>query len=56
MVNPIVPDFKRFPQTGHDMFASNMEMGLAGAWMKRMLHTTFIYKLKGNPGWRVLPE
>lgn len=56
MVNPIVPDFKKYPETGRDIFASTMEMGLAGAWMKRMLHTTFIYKLKGNPGWKIIPE
>jgi len=56
MVNPVVPDFKKYPTTGRDVFASTMEMGLAGAWMKRMLHTTFIYKLKGNPGWRIIPE
>ncbi len=56
MVNPVVPDFKKYPETGRDLFSSTMEMGLAGAWMKRMLHTTFIYKLKGYPGWKIIPE
>jgi sulfide:quinone oxidoreductase len=33
-----------------------MEMGLAGAWMKRMIQTTFMHKLRGRAGWRFIPE
>jgi hypothetical protein len=31
-------------------------MGLSGAWMKFMLHFTFIWKFKGNFGWKLIPE
>ncbi len=54
---PVVPDMKRFPsEDGRDEFVTHMEMGLSGAWMKRMLHETFIWKLKGLPGWKIIPE
>jgi sulfide:quinone oxidoreductase len=57
MIYPVVPDFRRYPnEEGRDLFVTHMEMGLAGAWMKRMLHTTFIWKLRGRPFWRVIPE
>jgi len=57
MIYPVVPDFKRFPNSeGRDLFTTHMEMGLAGAWMKRLIHTTMIYKLKANPGWQFIPE
>ncbi len=54
---PVVPDPIRFPnEDGRDLFVAHMEMGLSGAWMKRMLHTTFMYKLKARPGWKIIPE
>ncbi len=54
---PVVPDKRSFPKgNGRDRFVTHMEMGLAGAWMKRMLHTTFIWKFKGLPGWKIIPE
>jgi len=54
---PVVPDPIRYPnEDGRDLFVAHMEMGLSGAWMKRMLHTTFIYKLKARPGWKIIPE
>jgi sulfide:quinone oxidoreductase len=57
LIHPVVPDPKRFPEgNGRDLSVSHMEMGLAGAWMKRVLHSTFIWKLKGNPGWKIIPE
>lgn len=57
MMYPVVPDNRRFPnESGRDLFVTHMEMGLAGAWMKRMLHTTFIHKFKGNIGWKIIPE
>jgi sulfide:quinone oxidoreductase len=57
MIYPVVPDFVRYPnEEGRDLFVTHMEMGLAGAWMKRMLHTTFIWKLRARPFWRVIPE
>ena len=56
LINPVVPNFKKYPETGRDVFASSMEMGLAGAWMKRMIHSTFMWKLQGRPGWSFIPE
>jgi sulfide:quinone oxidoreductase len=57
LIHPFVPDYRRFPQTdGRDHNLTNMEVGLAGAWMKRMLHSTFIHKFKGNIGWKLIPE
>ncbi len=57
VIYPVVPDFVRYPnEAGRDLFVTHMEMGLAGAWMKRMIHTTFMYKLQGQPGWQLIPE
>ena len=57
IIHPVVPDHTRYPnEDGRDLFVNHMEMGLAGAWMKRVLHSTFIYKLKARPGWKIIPE
>jgi len=57
MMYPVVPDLRKFPnEHGRDMFVTHMEMGLAGAWMKRMIHTTFIHKLQARIGWKIIPE
>jgi sulfide:quinone oxidoreductase len=57
LVYPVVPDFRRFPnEKGRDMFVTDMEMGLSGAWMKRMIHTTFMHKLQARIGWKLIPE
>lgn len=57
MIYPVVPDHVRYPNDGgRDLFVTHMEMGLAGAWMKRMIQTTFMHKLRGRAGWRFIPE
>jgi len=57
MMYPVVPDVRKFPnEYGRDMFVTHMEMGLAGAWMKRMIHTTFMHKLRARIGWKIIPE
>jgi sulfide:quinone oxidoreductase len=57
MIYPVVPDRQRYPNAqGRDPFVTHMEMGLAGAWMKRMIQTTFMHKLRGRVGWRFIPE
>ena len=57
MIYPVVPDFRRYPnEEGRDSFVTHMEMGLGGAWMKRMIHTTFMHKLQGRIGWKMIPE
>ncbi len=57
MIYPVVPDFRRYPnEYGRDLFVTHMEMGLGGAWMKRMIHSTFMHKLRGRFGWKLIPE
>jgi len=55
-MGPIVPDRERFPETGRDLHITSGELGLAGHWIKRLLHTMFIYKAKGHLGWSKIPE
>lgn len=56
-VYPVVPDRGRHPNpTGRDLSVCYMEMGLSGAWMKRMIHETFMWKLRARPGWTIIPE
>jgi sulfide:quinone oxidoreductase len=55
-MSPIIPDTTRYPQTGRDPAATFGEIGLAGHWLKRVLHTMFIYKAKARPGWWLIPE
>jgi sulfide:quinone oxidoreductase len=55
-MSPIVPDTRRFPATGRDPKSTFGEIGLAGHWIKRLLHTLFIYKAKARPGWWLIPE
>jgi len=55
-MGPIVPDFEKYPSTGRDTVITAGEVGLAGHWLKRLLHTMFIYKAKARPGWSQIPE
>ncbi len=57
VMRPVVPDRKKFQnEYGRDLFISHLEMGLSGAWMKFMLHHTFMWKFKARPGWTLIPE
>lgn len=50
-------DHRRYPNgTGRDLFVTHMELGTSGAWMKRLVHETFMYKFKARPGWQIIPE
>jgi sulfide:quinone oxidoreductase len=54
---PVVPDFQHYPNSdGRDPTVTHMEMGTGGAWMKRMVHETFMHKFKALPGWQIIPE
>ena len=53
---PIIPDFKKYPDTGRQLKYTTGEIGLAGHWIKHFLHYAFIYKAKANPFWRIVPE
>jgi sulfide:quinone oxidoreductase len=56
IVYPIVPDFARFPLYGRDLNRTFGEIGLAGHWIKVMLHHMFLYKARLRPGWALIPE
>ena len=55
-VYPVVPDYDKYPGTGRDTDYTFGEIGLAGHWIKHILHYLFIYKAKLNPGWTLIPE
>jgi sulfide:quinone oxidoreductase len=55
-VFPVVPDYETYPGTGRDTDYTFGEIGLAGHWIKHILHYLFIYKAKLNPGWTLIPE
>jgi len=55
-VFPIVPDYKRYPDWGRDLNYTIGEPGLAGHWVKLLLHYLFIYKAKAKPFWFLIPE
>lgn len=54
---PIVPDYKKYPETqGRQLQKTFGEIGLAGHWLKLFLHYAFIYKAKMKPFWWLIPE
>lgn len=55
-VSPIVPDYEKHPMWGRDISYTVGETGLAGHWIKLLLHVMFLYKAKGRPFWWLIPE
>ena len=55
-VFPIVPDYDRYPEYGRDLDYTFGEIGLAGHWIKILLHHMFLYKARLRPGWSLIPE
>jgi len=55
-VFPIVPDFERYPAYGRDLAQTSGEIGLAGHWIKILLHHMFLHKARLRPGWSLIPE
>lgn len=54
---PIVPDFVKYPDShGRHLGKTFGAIGLAGHWLKLMLHYAFIYKAKMRPFWWLIPE
>ncbi|WP_067974370.1 NAD(P)/FAD-dependent oxidoreductase [Mycolicibacter icosiumassiliensis] len=53
---PVVPDPIKYPDTGRDRAATSGEIGLAGHWIKALLHYLFLYKAKARPLWWLIPE
>ncbi len=55
-VYPVVPDYEKYPETGRDQNLTFGEVGLAGHWIKSILHYLFLYKAKLKFGWTLIPE
>ena len=55
-VYPVVPNYDKYPATGRDPEYTYGELGLAGHWIKHILHHMFIYKAKLKLGWTLIPE
>jgi sulfide:quinone oxidoreductase len=53
---PIIPDFEKYPESGRDLNFTTGEIGLAGHWIKHLLHFAFLYKAKAKPFWKMIPE
>mgnify|MGYP002394477711 FL=1 len=52
---PLVPDYERY-EYGRDLESTTGEIGLAGHWLKYLLHYLFLYKARCRPGWSLIPE
>ncbi len=55
-VYPVVPDYEKYPGTGRDPEYTFGEIGLAGHWIKHILHYMFMWKAQLKPGWTMIPE
>jgi sulfide:quinone oxidoreductase len=55
-VFPIIPDYEKYPEYGRDLDRTFGEIGLAGHWIKILLHHLFLYKARLRPGWSLIPE
>ncbi len=53
---PVVRDFETYPEFGRDLKLCTLDVGLNGAWTKRLLHSAFLWKLQAKPGWQMIPE
>jgi len=53
---PIIPDYKKYPDYGRDLNGTFGEIGLAGHWLKHLLHHAFLWKAKLKPFWTFIPE
>jgi len=52
---PIIPNFKKY-EYGRDLDGTFGEIGLAGHWVKHLLHFAFMWKAKLKPFWTIIPE
>jgi len=52
---PIVPDYEKY-EFGRDLSYTTGEIGLAGHWLKHLLHHLFLHKAKCRPLWWMIPE
>lgn len=58
VLNPAVPDYSKYSveDGGRNLDETFFDLGKGNAWLKRSLHTGFLYKFKGLPGWTIIPE
>ena len=56
VVYPVVPDYGTYPDYGRDLRLTFGEVGLAGHWIKYLLHHAFTYQAEVRPGWALLPH
>jgi sulfide:quinone oxidoreductase len=52
---PVVPNFDKY-ETGRDTNATMGDMGLAGHWLKFVLHHMFMWKMQAKPLWWIIPD
>jgi sulfide:quinone oxidoreductase len=52
---PVVPNYDKY-ETGRDNSLTFGDMGLAGHWLKQILHYMFIYKMQAKPMWWLIPD
>lgn len=55
---PVVPDYAKYGRAngGRDMSVTTYEIGRSSAWIKRILHHLFLYKMAAKAGWSWIPE
>jgi sulfide:quinone oxidoreductase len=53
---PLLPTMTDIPQFGRDINCTFGEGGLAGHWIKILLHHMFLYKAGCGRGWPLIPE
>jgi len=52
---PVVPDYDKY-EYGRDLNGTFGTIGLAGHWVKILLHHGFLWKAQLKPGWTLIPE
>jgi len=50
------PRRRPIPEYGRHLDRTFGEIGLAGHWIKILLHHLFLYKARLRPGWSLIPE
>ncbi len=54
-MDPVVPDYEKY-KFGRNLNYTFGDIGLAGHWVKYMLHYLFLWKMKGKFGWHIIPD
>ena len=54
-LDPVVPDYNKH-KFGRNLKYTFGDIGLAGHWVKYMLHYLFLWKMKGKFLWHIIPD